>query len=135
MVQLLQEFVTNLNSPFTQTAIRCVSEVFYLGSNEVDCAGHNKLSPNVNVPFSQKCWRWHLLRSPFFVHLCLCALLMRQFLRQWCEADSINVGTLLQQALKPAFSSAKFLCVAIYVGKIVELNTGMVAPLVCSLAS
>jgi len=115
----LQEFITNLNLPLTQTVIRCVSEVFYLGSNEVDRAGYNKLSLSVNVPFSHKSyWRWHLLCPLSLVHACLCAFLMRQFLRQQGEADSINVGALIQQARKPAFNSAKFLCV----DKLFELN-------------
>ena len=47
MARLLLELITDLNSPFTQTAIRCVSEVSYLGSKEVGRAGHNKLSPSV----------------------------------------------------------------------------------------
>jgi hypothetical protein len=109
MAQLLQEIVRNLNTPFTQTAVRCVSEVFYLGSNEVDRASHNKLSLSVNVTFSHKSYlRWHILCSLSFVHVFLCALLIRQFLRQRSEADSINAGALLQQAVKPVFSLAKF---------------------------
>jgi hypothetical protein len=108
MSQLLQEFVTNLNLLLTQTAIRCVSEVFYLGLNEVARAGYNKLSLSVNVPFSHKSyWRWHLLCPLSLVHACLCALLMRQFLRQRGEADSMNVGALLQQARMPAFNLLK----------------------------
>jgi len=110
MTQLLQEFITNLNSPFTQTAIRCMSEVFYLESNAVDCAGHNELSPSANVPFSHKSyWRRHLLRSLSFVHACLCALLLRQFFRQRGEADSINVGALVQQAVKPRLVRPSFI--------------------------
>ena len=60
---------------------------------------------------------------------------MRQILRQLGEADSINVGARLQQAVKPAFISAKFLCVLICVGKIFELSTELLSPIVFSLAS
>jgi hypothetical protein len=92
-----------------QTAIRCVSEVPYSGSKEEGRAVHNKPSCSVSVQYSHKtCWRWHLLCSFSFVHACLCAVLMRQFLRQRGEADGINVGALTQQVLEPAFGPTSF---------------------------
>lgn len=103
--------------------IRCVPRVSYLGSYELGRADHNKLKPSVSVPFCNKSyWRWHLVCTISIAHACLCAVLMRQFPRHRSEADSVNVGALLQQALQPAFGPARFLCVVVCAGRIFEIQ-------------